>query len=178
MSSPAGRTGANATKDRRARKVIAWSRHPWRDTSVDGFEPTGRFVTGITDTAVGPLRVVGVCIPFPMAHVATGRRDRAPWEDHLTFLQGLDDILDSWAGEQLVVTGDFNQRIPPTPPTSAKAARRLRELLDRHGLNTITAGLHANLVDHLAVTSHLGLVLPKLRRAARKLSQIVGAFLR
>jgi hypothetical protein len=41
----------------------------------------------VTDTPIGPIRFVGVCIPWRDAHVRTGRRDRAPCEDHLRFLE-------------------------------------------------------------------------------------------
>jgi exonuclease III len=77
------------------RKVLLWSRQPWADIDDLGDErlPSGRFVAGTTETQFGPLRMIGVCVPWPAAHVATGRKDRRPWEDHLAYLQGLSDIL-------------------------------------------------------------------------------------
>ena len=75
--------GYNTTDDRR--KVMLWSKNPW--SSVDtgnGLDfPSGRFVSGITDTPLGSIRFVGVCIPWKSAHVSTGRRDREVWQDHM-----------------------------------------------------------------------------------------------
>lgn len=97
------------------RKVGLWSRRPWSDVDVLGHPslPGGRFVAGATDTPVGPVRIVGVCIPWRAAHVPTGRRDRAPWEDHVAYLDALAARIPGWldAGP-VVVAGDFNQRIP------------------------------------------------------------------
>ena len=60
------------------RKVLLWSKEPWRDIDSFGHEclPTGRFVAGTTTTPVGDIRFVGVCIPWSAAHVSTGRKDR------------------------------------------------------------------------------------------------------
>ena len=48
------------------RKVLLWSREPW--TQVDGLGidslPPGRFVSGVTQTSVGEVAVIGVCIPW------------------------------------------------------------------------------------------------------------------
>jgi hypothetical protein len=95
------------------RKVVLWSRQPWTD--VDTFGPTGlpegRFVKGRTQTAVGEITVVGVCIPWARAHVDSGHRNREPWEDHLTFLTELDRWLPP-VPERMLIVGDFNQRVP------------------------------------------------------------------
>ena len=48
------------------RKVMLWSREPWEqvdDLGVDSMPP-GRFVSGVTRTSLGEIRVVGVCIPW------------------------------------------------------------------------------------------------------------------
>jgi len=73
------------------RKVILWSLDPWTDVSQaeESKLPGGRFISGVT----AGYRIVALCIPWSMAHVSTGRRDRKPWEDHLTFLKGLAPIL-------------------------------------------------------------------------------------
>ena len=97
------------------RKVAVWSKRPWRevdDFGVAGLAP-GRYVAGITDTSLGPIRIIGVCVPWERAHVSTGGRNRAPWEDHLSYLHGFKQVLASAGGsEPTVVVGDFNQRIP------------------------------------------------------------------
>jgi endonuclease/exonuclease/phosphatase family metal-dependent hydrolase len=75
--------------------------------------PSGRFVAGTTDTPLGAVRFIGVCIPWRDAHVRTGRRDRLPWEDHLTYLQHLGSLLAQRDNVlPTIVLGDFNQRIP------------------------------------------------------------------
>src|SRR5690349_16834816 len=95
------------------RKVGLWSRTPWTDVDTVGHPdlPGGRFVAGVTETDVGSLTVAGVCIPWQMAHVSTGHRDRAPWQDHLAYLAGLGELLHPFVGST-VVAGDFNQRLP------------------------------------------------------------------
>ena len=47
------------------RKVLLWSKRPWSGVDPVGSDalPGGRFVAGTTETGLGPLSVVGVCIP-------------------------------------------------------------------------------------------------------------------
>lgn len=95
------------------RKVILWSKHPWEAVDQIGHPslPRGRYIRGTVSTSFGPLAVIGICIPWKSAHVATGRRDRQVWEDHLSFLEGLQAMLRDVDGPHIVL-GDFNQRIP------------------------------------------------------------------
>jgi endonuclease/exonuclease/phosphatase family metal-dependent hydrolase len=113
----------------------------------------GRFVAGLTDSPLGPVRVIGVCIPWARAHVSTGRRDRKPWQDHLSFLQHLPETLNPAA--PLLLAGDFNQTLPRTRAPRA-AASALQTAL--HGLTTPTANkipsLDRLLIDHLAHSPH------------------------
>jgi len=53
------------------RKAMLWSRQPWHDVDVTGDEalPPGRFVSGTTQITLGPVRVIGVCIPWSHAHL-------------------------------------------------------------------------------------------------------------
>ncbi len=62
------------------RKVILWTRWPLEDLDPIGSSelPPGRFVAATCRTPDGPLRLIGVCIPWSHAHVSTGRRVRAP----------------------------------------------------------------------------------------------------
>lgn len=95
------------------RKVLLWSRTAWTEADTGPSTlPGGRFVTGVSETSAGPLRIVGVCVPWRGAHVTTGRKDRARWEDHLRFLDGLSDLSFGSAQSRTIVLGDFNQRIP------------------------------------------------------------------
>ena len=92
---------------------MLWSAQPWThsDSIGDPSLPSGRFIAGRTTTSIGPLYVVGVCIPWRDAHVRSGRRDRLPWEDHLAYLRGLQGVLSELDGPTIVL-GDFNQRVP------------------------------------------------------------------
>lgn len=96
------------------RKAMLWSKNPWSNVDPLGNSelPGGRFVRGTTETPIGPLDMIGVCIPWKDAHVRTGRKDRTPWQDHLTYLQGLQNILLGQKSERTILLGDFNQRLP------------------------------------------------------------------
>jgi exonuclease III len=109
------------------RKVALWSRSSWSEvtTTLPG-APTGRFVSGLTNTAIGPVRVHGVCIPWEAAHVSTGRRDRSRWEDHCTFIEALSSYANLVDQEHpTILIGDFNQTIPPR-----RAPEQARAVLD------------------------------------------------
>lgn len=94
-------------------KVILFSRNPWRE--IDSFGnsqlPSGRFVAATTETGLGLVRCVGVCIPWSAAHVDTGMRNRIMWEDHKIYLRGLRPIVESLPDDAIIL-GDFNQRVP------------------------------------------------------------------
>ena len=107
------------------RKVILWSRSPWSEVDSLGSEdlPGGRFVKGVTETAIGPLAVVGVCIPRDRAHVISGRRDRTRWQDHQAWLEAFEGLPYRNAAECTVVLGDFNQRIPRTRAPKERVPR-------------------------------------------------------
>lgn len=64
-----GVTTISATR----RKVVLWSRQSWRVVDTRGHPdlPKGRFVRGLTATPLGALDVLGVCIPWSNAGVAT-----------------------------------------------------------------------------------------------------------
>ena len=140
------------------RKVGLWSRWGWTDTDAAGAAgmPGGRLVAGTTPTPHGPVRVIGVCIPWHMAHVTSGRKDRSPWEDHLAYLAGLAAIIDADNPEHLLVMGDFNQRL-----TGRTAPERVHQaLLAALGDLTVAtadtpAGLDHPPIDHVAHTSGL-----------------------
>lgn len=97
------------------RKVMLWSRTPWvdADPSGDSDLPPGRYVAASSATAVGPIRVHGICIPWAQAHVHSGRRDRRPWDEHRQFVAGLGRMLRSEdPSRATLVLGDYNQRLP------------------------------------------------------------------
>lgn len=161
------------------RKVILWSRESRRDCyhAEETGLPGGRFVSDVT----AGIRIVGLCIPWSMAHVTTGRRDRRPWEDHLTFLKSLHPILSGFLSrpEPLLVTGDWNQRIPRTYQPQ-KAYDALIQTLA--GLKVVTSGYLPEvgelLIDHLAVSPALQTtslrILPARDNDGKRLSDHIG----
>jgi endonuclease/exonuclease/phosphatase family metal-dependent hydrolase len=140
--------------DRTRRKVLLWSRNSWSvvDNVGSPLMPGGRFVAGTTETQVGLLRIVGVCIPWRDAHVRTGQKDRKPWEDHCRYLDGLKRYLECITNVRTLVVGDFNQRVPASNAPRAVATK----LLDAFsGWEISTAGLQSAggdaLIDHVAM---------------------------
>ena len=124
------------------RKVILWSKSKWSDIDRLGSKkiPTGRYISGIT---MG-IRFVGICIPWRFAHVSTGRKDRKPWEDHLTFIENL-----RITKNKTILMGDFNQHIPKTyQPNDVYFA--LNKLIKGMTLLTSNMGL-----DHIAISNEL-----------------------
>jgi endonuclease/exonuclease/phosphatase family metal-dependent hydrolase len=141
-------------KDKSQRKVLMWSENPWTEVDVIGSPrlPSGRFVSAITETTIGPIRIIGVCIPFSMAHVASGGKNRDAWEDHKTYLCELKELLIG-VSDPYAITGDYNQRIP-----AGRQPKNVAALLDEvlHGLVVPTAGhVDPPLIDHIAHSSDI-----------------------
>ena len=162
------------------RKVVLWSKEPWSEIDQVGSEsmPGGRFVSGVTQG----IRFVGVCIPWRDAHVTSGRRDRAPWEDHLYFLSGLSAVLGRYqdAAEPLCIVGDYNQRIP-RKYQPINVAEALSTVLGE-SLIVATAGRTDNegkqLIDHYSHTANLAVeiteIIPRISDGGTDLSDHVG----
>ncbi len=96
------------------RKLVLWSRAPWRESVVlPGPNALGAAISAVTDTPLGPLRVVGVCTPGPFASPG-GRLPRPPqWSMHIEFLATLGPMLkDLDRTTPIVIVGDLNQFVP------------------------------------------------------------------
>lgn len=134
------------------RKVQLWSRQPWSnvDTIGDPRLPSGRFVRATTETSLGPVTFVGVCIPWKNAHVLTGRKDRHQWEDHIAYLEGLSAALAAAGDRGVVLLGDFNQTIPSTRAPE-EVYKKLIDVLK--GLTIATSGEKqesmSRMIDHV-----------------------------
>ena len=120
------------------RKVLLWSRECWKAVDAVGHVslPPGRFVSGVTQTGVGEVTVIGVCIPWSRSRVGT-RWNRNTWQDHEEYLAGLAGLLKRAVRTRLVMVGDFNQRIgqrssTPAPPPRGAPVRPRAEPADRH----------------------------------------------
>ncbi len=137
------------------RNVLVWSKQPWAAVDIDssGALPAGTLAAGITPTALGPLAVVGICIPWRDAHVRSGRKDRSQWQEHEAWLAAFERLPYRHAKRHTVVLGGFNQRVPrQSQPKRVNAA-----LLDAFGgFSFATAGdLEGALgraLDHIAHT--------------------------
>jgi endonuclease/exonuclease/phosphatase family metal-dependent hydrolase len=140
------------------RKVIVWSRHPMKLDFVGVEGAThGRLAVTTAETPNGPVRVVGVCIPWRDAHVNTGRADAESWSEHMDYLDRLEVILAQLDDRvPTVIAGDFNQRIP-RGRQPIRVADRLHEVLAGwkiHSAGALPNGPH---IDHIATNQ--GLVL-------------------
>lgn len=140
------------------RKVVLWSRSPWRDTEclvVDG-RPDDRAVWGTTETPLGPLRVMGICVPWHMAGTRYVEPKREAWEVHIEFL----DQLLATLGRQApfdVIAGDFNQFRPRTRGSKRAEGKLLQAL---RGYTIVTEAPLAGCerdegVDHIALAREL-----------------------
>ena len=115
------------------KKVILWSKNKWTEVNQIGSKeiPTGRFISGVTNG----IKIVGLCIPWRFAHVSTGRKDRKPWEDHLSFIKNL-----SFSNEKTIILGDFNQNIPKKNQPEIVFSS-LKKMIDGFNLLTSNMGL-------------------------------------
>lgn len=165
------------------RKVLLWSRKRWKKVDQVGHPemPTGRFVEGIASTRLGPIRTIGVCIPWRDAHVRTGRKDRSPWEDHRQYLKGLGLVLRNRSDDVAnLVIGDFNQRIPRFR-TPKPVFRDLMTTFDKD-FSICTAGelegADGLSIDHVAHDDTLNCdnvsVIPKVSEDGLRLSDHFG----
>ena len=144
----------------RKRKVVLWSKEPWDEvTSVSPLEmPPGRIVQGVTETSIGRIRVIGICVPWREAHVRTGRCDRAPWQDHTAYLTALSKLLQPMEDESMLVVGDLNQRVPRK--AVPQDVHRLVEDALLRKFQIATAGpippIQRQSIDHVLYSGDLG----------------------
>lgn len=140
------------------RKVILWSKYPWKgiDTLGDEGLPGGRYISATTITSIGEVKFIGVCIPYRDAHLKSGRKDRKGWEDHESYLKGLKRILNEEDQSPLILLGDFNQKLP-RPKKNGQTIRMYKLLMDTipDTIEIATAGLCDRLNDHIAHTKDL-----------------------
>ena len=156
------------------RKVSLWGREEWTSIDATGSPdlPSGRFVYG----ELGAWKIMGVCIPWRDAHVATGRKDRKGWEEHLTYLGALKSAITEKRPH--IIMGDFNQRVPRD--RSYSVPKRVYEALNDafEGYSVATANLHPKLIDHIAVAGVVNAGKAKVidnQWNGRKLSDHIGS---
>ena len=149
--------GYSIKEDRR--KVVLWSREPWEqldDVGIDSMPP-GRFVSGATQTSLGEVAVIGICIPWFGSRTEARRKSerKMQWEDHEQYLAGLTEVLRRVSAKRLIVMGDFNQIIGP----DSRARPELQLALQRAfspGMTIATSALAfqgRRSIDHIALSA-------------------------
>ncbi len=151
--------GYTIKEDRR--KVILWSREPWDRVDYVGINsmPPGRFVSGVTKTSLGPVTVIGICIPWFGSRTEARRKleRKMRWEDHEQFLVDLTKVLACGPANRLIVIGDFNQIVGP----GSRARPELQLELQRafpSNMTIVTSALALNgrkSIDHIALSEDL-----------------------
>ena len=141
------------------RKVLLWSREPWKQIDVVGIDsmPPGRFVSGVTQTSVGEVTVIGVCIPWSGSRVRPTGVKRRMWEDHGQYLAGLAEVLERASAKRLIVMGDFNQRIGQSTGVPSKLRSALQCAIPP-GMTIATSALDfqgRRSIDHIALSEDL-----------------------
>ena len=141
------------------RKVLLWSREPWKqvdDLGIDSLPP-GRFVSGVTQTSVGDMAVIGICIPWfgSRTEARRGEERRGRWDDHERYLAGLSDVLGRVEAKRLIVMGDFNQAIGQGSRAPQALRLALHEAFNPN-LRIVTADLvfeGRKSIDHIALSA-------------------------
>ena len=110
----------------------------------------GRLAVATAATPAGPLRILGVCIPWRDAHVNTGRGDASPWSEHMDYLDRLEGLLAQLDDAvPTVIVGDFNQRIPRVNQP-VRVPDRLNEVLAGWTIHTAGDFPNGPHIDHIA----------------------------
>ena len=139
------------------RKVLLWSRKSWVNVDDEGHEamPPGRFISGVTQTPLGEVTVIGICIPWwgCRTEARRGPDRKMRWEDHGQYLDCLTELLLNRPTCRLIVLGDFNQIIGP----GSHAPKYLQSALlgaFPPGMTIVTAELvfgQRKAIDHIAL---------------------------
>ena len=119
--------------------------------------PPGRFVSGVTETTMGEVTVIGVCIPWADSRVRGTEVKRKKWEDHRQYLDGLSEVLVRTPATRLVVVGDFNQRMQQGKTAPADVRMALQDAIVSR-MNIVTSGLGyrgRRSIDHVALSNDL-----------------------
>ena len=165
------------------RKVMLWSRNPWRDVAGFGSAafPPGRFVAGVTETSEGPVTVVGVCIPWSGSRTKRFGGNSRQWEDHESYLDGLQRLFRPGLERRTVVIGDYNQSIGGRNSAPVRLCEKLKRTFDDAGLRIASAELEfegRRAIDHMAITPDLDVesmtAISNLRDGGKKLSDHFG----
>ena len=141
------------------RKVVLWSRNPWRPAVGLGRATLvpGRFAAGITDTPIGPLTVLGICIPWAGSRTSRFGGKQRQWQDHEEYLDGLKRLLAPVHRSRVVLVGDFNQRLGGRSNVPLRLREKLRQALPS-AMTVTTADAEfagRRTIDHIVVSNDL-----------------------
>ena len=143
------------------RKVLLWSREPWQQVDDVGSStmPPGRFVCGVTQTSLGPVTVMGICIPWSGCRTEARRGDerKRRWEDHEAYISALSEVLRQAPSERLIIIGDFNQRIGQYGSTPLRLRSALQSVFPpRMPIVTAAIGFQGRrTIDHMVLTEDM-----------------------
>lgn len=157
----------------RRRIVLLWSRNPWTDINDLGSESLrrGRFVSGVTETSIGEVAVVGICIPWSASPYVGSNVPR--WKHHRQYsgiLQGvLKEAYEKASGKRLIIMGDLNLKLglpwrPSSKPSSIdhSQARLTLEKAIPAGVTIVTRDIKYKRnrinyrgIDHIALSEDL-----------------------
>ena len=121
--------------------------------------PPGRFVSGVTQTSLGAITIIGICIPWFGSRTEASRKSerKMRWEDHEQYLAGLTKILGNRSASRMVVMGDFNQIVGQGSHAPVKLRSALRSAFSP-GMTIATVGLTLEGrggIDHIALSKDL-----------------------
>lgn len=144
---------------RNRRKALLWSKQPWHkvDCQDNASWTVGRFVSGVTDTSIGKVAVMGICIPWSHSRTRRFGGDRQAWQDHETYLDGLATLLARADTRQTIVMGDFNQPIRQRSNVPARLRAKLCRAIPP-SMTIVTAGLGyrgKRTIDHIVLSHDL-----------------------
>ena len=140
------------------RKVMLWSREPWEqvdDLGIESMTP-GRYVCGVTQTSLGEITVMGICIPWSGSRTEArrGAQRKARWEDHEQYISGLSEVLRQAPSERLIIMGDFNQKIGARSTAPARLRSALLSAIPP-GMSIVTVAIGVQgrrTIDHIVLT--------------------------
>ena len=141
------------------RKVLLWSKEPWEQVDINDVGSNsllpGRFVSGITQTSVGEVTIIGVCIPYFKSRV--GKSDVKQWGDYRQYLDALTGVLERAYTKRLIVVGDFNKRISKGSDKPGSLLSALQSAIpSRMTIATSAFGFQGcRSIDHIALGEDL-----------------------
>lgn len=153
-----GATWSNSRHDGE-RLALLWSPNPWDEVDAVGNSgtATGGYISGITDTHAGPMRVIGICAPHHAASQISATHKARHWTEQIAFWTGLAKLIATRdRSVSTVLLGDFNQYVPRIWGSKTAHAAMLAALDDlRVATGGPITGIDEPTIDHIAHTPDL-----------------------